>query len=203
MPVRSEAARRARAGTLSRVVAAMAGRAFGTLVVAIVLAACGGGSPSPSEAAAFQLRPVVEVVSASSPTAGSVAPAPTCGAEGEQASACLREHANESVIVLDRAGTVTYELGPVVVDGADIAEVKDLHNAAVGWSVVVDLTPEGSNALEATTRKSVGDQIAILVDGRVVSAPTVQAPIGVGTVVVAGGLSQAEAKTLAERLGGG
>lgn len=167
----------------------------------MILATACGGEPAETDAAAFQLRPVVEVVGASSP--GPDAPDPTCdGAGGGEASACLDAHAEASVVVLDQANRDTYVLGPVVVDGADVAEAKALRNAAVGWEVVADLTPEGSHALEAATRMSVGDRIAILVAGRIVSAPTVQAPIGAGSIVVASGLSEAEAKALADRIGG-
>ena len=186
----------------SRVVAAVARRACGTLILAIALAACGGGSPSPTEAAAFQLRPVLEVVSARSPSPGSEAPDPTCAGEGQQASACLDEHANGSVVVLERSGKDAYELGPVVVDGADVTEAGAVENAAVGWSVIVELTPEGTDALASATRMSVGDRIAMVVDGRVVSAPTVQAPIDSGSVIVRSGVSEAQAKALAARLGG-
>jgi preprotein translocase subunit SecD len=96
----------------------------------------------------------------------------------------------------------TYELGPVVVDGADVAEASAMQNAAVGWSVIVRLTPAGMDQLASATRMSVGGRIAMVVDGRVVSAATLQAPIGSGSVVVTSGVSEAEAKALAERLGG-
>jgi preprotein translocase subunit SecD len=182
------------------VVGATALRACGIAIVVVLATAC-GGEPARTDAAMFQLRPVVEVVRASSP--GSDAPDPTCNGGSPEASACLRAHASASVVVFEPSNMDTYVLGPVVVDGADVAEARALRNAAVGWEVIVDLTPEGSHALEAATRMSVGHRIAILVDGRIVSAPTVQAPIGSGTVVVTGGRSEAEAKALAERLGGG
>jgi preprotein translocase subunit SecD len=66
----------------------------------------------------------------------------------------------------------------------------------------VQLSEEGSEALASATRASVGDQIAIVVDGLVVSAPTVAGPITAGAVVVAGGLSESEAERLASSLGG-
>jgi preprotein translocase subunit SecD len=178
----------------------MARWACGVLVLVVLAAAC-GGEPAKAGAAAFQLRPVVEVVSGSSPEPN--APDPTCDGEGREEGACLDAHASASVVVLEPSNMDTYVLGPVVVDGGDVAEARAVRNAAVGWEVIVELTPEGSDALEAATRKSVGHRIAILVDGRIVSAPTVQAPIGSGTVVVTGGPSEAEAKAMAERLGGG
>jgi preprotein translocase subunit SecD len=49
----------------------------------------------------------------------------------------------------------------------------------------------------------VGSRIAILVDGRIVSAPTVQTPITSGDVVVTSGLTERQATSLATRLGAG
>jgi preprotein translocase subunit SecD len=46
----------------------------------------------------------------------------------------------------------------------------------------------------------VGSRIAIVVDGRIVSAPTVQVPISSGEVVVASGLTERAAASLASRL---
>jgi preprotein translocase subunit SecD len=48
-----------------------------------------------------------------------------------------------------------------------------------------------------------GSRIAIVVDGRIVSAPTVQAPITSGNVVVTSGLTEREARSLATRLDAG
>lgn len=173
-------------------------RACGVLTLAIVAAAC-GGDRSPSEAAAFQLRPVVEILSGSSPRP--YVPV-TCDAQGREA-ACLDAHAGETVVVLEPTSMDLYELGPAIVDGADVADAEAVdEQAGAGWSVTARLTPEGSDALASATRAAVGDRIAIVVDGRVISAPTVQAPIGAGSVVVATGLSEAEAKALADRLEG-
>jgi preprotein translocase subunit SecD len=178
----------------------MVRRACATSILAIVAAACGGDPASPSEAAAFQLRPVVEIVSGSSPRP--YVPV-TCDAEGHEAAACLDAHAGGSVVVLEPTSMDLYELGPVVVDAADVADAEAVEDqAGAGWSVTVQLTPEATDAFASATRAAVGDRFAILVDGRVVSAPTVQAPIGSGNIVVTVGLPEAEAKELADRLGG-
>jgi preprotein translocase subunit SecD len=72
----------------------------------------------------------------------------------------------------------------------------------MGWTVGVQLSKDGSDALASATRAAVGSAIGIVVDGLVVSAPTVAEPITAGAVVVAGGLSENEAERLASSLGG-
>ena len=184
--------------TLQWMVEAML-RQVGTIVILAALAtACGGDRSDTSEAAAFQLRPVVEIVSGSSPRP--YVPV-TCDAEGRDASRCLDAHAGEPVVILDPSSMDRYELGPVVVDGTDVAEAAAVEQPGTGWVVIVNLTAEGTDELASATRSAVGDRMAMVVDGRVVSVPTVNEPIGSGNVVVAGGLSEAEARALAERLG--
>src|SRR5262245_34904458 len=200
MPGRSKAARWARRRYASPVVAAMARRASGILVLAIVLAGCGSGSESADAATGFQLRPVDDVVPSASPGAD---PAElTCDVASDEAAACLSEHASESVVVPGASDTDVYVLGPVVVDAEDVADAAAQREPS-GWTVLVDLTPEGSDAFASATEAAVGDRIAIVVDGRVVSAPTVQTRIGSGNRVVTGDVSEAEAQALASRLHGG
>ena len=67
----------------------------------------------------------------------------------------------------------------------------------------MNLTADGTAAIQTATESAVGSRIAIVVDGRIVSAPTVQAPIASGDVVVASGLTEREARALATRLDAG
>ena len=64
----------------------------------------------------------------------------------------------------------------------------------------MNLTADGTAAFQTATETTVGSRIAIVVDGRIVSAPTVQAPITSGDVVVTSGLTEREARSLATRL---
>jgi preprotein translocase subunit SecD len=65
--------------------------------------------------------------------------------------------------------------------------------------------PDGrrNRRLPDRTKTTVGSRIAILVDGRIVSAPTVQTPITSGVVVVTSGLTERQTTSLATRLGAG
>ena len=69
----------------------------------------------------------------------------------------------------------------------------------------VNLTfnPEGAKLFAEITKKNLGQQVAIYVDGEIVSAPTVQAEIVDGNAVISGNFEIDEAKDLARRLNEG
>jgi preprotein translocase subunit SecD len=85
---------------------------------------------------------------------------------------------------------------------ADVVDARAVqgHPMSKGWSVGVQLSPEGSDALASATRAALGSQLATVVDGLVVSGPTVHAPVTVGSVVVGGGLDESAAKRIAASL---
>jgi preprotein translocase subunit SecD len=81
----------------------------------------------------------------------------------------------------------------------------DLGDGA--WGVEVALGPEGTTAFASATTNAVtmttpANQIVIVANASVVSAPVVQERIGSGQVQISGGLSQEEAEDLAALLGG-
>lgn len=62
---------------------------------------------------------------------------------------------------------------------------------------------EGAKLFAELTKKNIGKQIAILLDGEIISAPTVQAEIPNGQAVITGDYSLKEAKALVARLNEG
>jgi preprotein translocase subunit SecD len=75
------------------------------------------------------------------------------------------------------------------------------------WSVYIDLTAEAAEAFQVATKAAVGsvdpqNQIAIIVEGRIVSSPTVAAPITSGNVVLTGSFTKTQARSLASNLSG-
>ena len=98
-----------------------------------------------------------------------------------------------------------YVLGPRIVDAGDveIAAAQPDAPPSSGWSVWVNLTADGTAAFQTATKNTVGSRIAIVAAGRIMSAPTVQAPITSGDVVVTSGLTEREARSLATRLDAG
>ena len=93
-------------------------------------------------------------------------------------------------------------LGAGIVDGNDVERAIAQPDAqpGSGWSVYVNLTAEGTAAFETATEAAVGSEIAIIIDGRIVSSPVVAAPITSGDVVLASGLTERAATSLASKL---
>ncbi|MBS45374.1 MAG: hypothetical protein CMH83_19825 [Nocardioides sp.] len=102
----------------------------------------------------------------------------------------------------DDAG-VKYLLGPAEVVGG-VASAQAQEDAAGGWGVAIELDDEQAAELEVLTEALVAgaDAVALVVDGRVLSAPVVQEPLRDGEVLLSGDYDEAEAAALAERLGG-
>jgi preprotein translocase subunit SecD len=180
------------------------------LVVLVFVSACGPAddwpSPSvsivPSDSAVLQLRPVVEIVTPSS--AAWEETDLTCTFQAAARKECAASTLDEPRIVLPGPGEdpEKYVLGPHVVDGRDVERAVAQHDTqpGAGWIAYVDLTAEGTERFAAATALSVGSQIAIIVDGRIVSSPRVAVPITGGNVVVASGLTERRAAQLASRI---
>jgi len=69
--------------------------------------------------------------------------------------------------------------------------------------VGIEFDSEGAKMFAELTKANVGKQIAIFLDGQVISAPTVQTEIMDGKAVITGNFSLDEAKKLAQRLNEG
>lgn len=69
--------------------------------------------------------------------------------------------------------------------------------------VSLQFNDEGAKLFAAITKRNLGKQVAIFLDGGIISAPTVQSEIIDGSAVITGTYSAAEAKTLATRLNSG
>jgi len=69
-----------------------------------------------------------------------------------------------------------------------------------GAQVLVVFHPAGSRTFATVTTEHVGDRVAMVVHGRLVSAPIVRAPITEGRAIIDGGFSEQEAQTLVYEL---
>ncbi len=69
--------------------------------------------------------------------------------------------------------------------------------------VGIEFDPEGTKLFAELTKENIGKQIAIFLDGAMISAPTVQAEIADGKAVITGNFTLDEAKQLAQRLNEG
>jgi protein-export membrane protein SecD len=66
--------------------------------------------------------------------------------------------------------------------------------------VSIKFNQEGGELFEKITRENTGKQLAIFLDGEIVSAPTINEAISGGTAVISGGFNPEEAKALAQNL---
>jgi preprotein translocase subunit SecD len=98
---------------------------------------------------------------------------------------------------------VIYRLGAVVVANEDIATADAITvpvNFQSTWAIDIVLTTSGKARFAEATTAMVGKQLAIVVDGVVESAPTVQVPITEGAVTITGDFTEEEADRLASAI---
>jgi preprotein translocase subunit SecD len=167
-------------------------------------------SVSPSQGENLQLRQVIDVLSHLSPDWKSTPL--TCRDPVEAVGTCVASAMDAERIVLLRPDDPAqkYILGPVIVDGTDVVHATAYLEPQPGrewWSVSADLTAEAAKTFEMATEAAWGsghprDQIAIIVDGRIVSSPTVAAPISSGSFVITGTFTETQARSLASSLNG-
>jgi preprotein translocase subunit SecD len=156
-----------------------------------------------------------------SPSAGATAPAPAAqppAAEGppsaeEQAQLAALDCADlpegslddpsKSLFTCDEGNANRFLLGPADVVGTDVSSASArIPQGDVSFVVNLDFTDEGSDKFFDSTQKLAGqtfpnNAFAIVLDGKVVSYPTVNEPIPGGQATISGSFTQAEAQALA------
>jgi len=68
------------------------------------------------------------------------------------------------------------------------------------WQVDFSLTPDGTKRFAEITGQNPGRRLAILIDGQLITAPTIQSPITGGKGQITGNFTKQEAKDLAAKL---
>lgn len=105
----------------------------------------------------------------------------------------------EQVVVLPGRGEpVGYVLGPAELTGEAVAEAAATFNNE--WVVNVDLTDDGAVGFDAIAARYFGQQVAIVLDGVVESAPVIRATEFGGTAVISGTFDEDGARDLAVAL---
>lgn len=90
-----------------------------------------------------------------------------------------------------------------VITGAGLqAAVPQINPQSGAWFIQFELTSEASQTFGPYTASHIGQPMAIVLDGVVLSAPTIQAELTTGGVIE-GGFTEEEAKTLALQLRSG
>jgi preprotein translocase subunit SecD len=119
--------------------------------------------------------------------------------------------ADEPLITCEQGSDIKYLLGPIEVSGETIADassglVRNSQGVSTGvWGVFLEFNSEGTADFRATTERlkpleTPRNQFAIVLDGRVISAPVTQAVITDGKPQISGSFTQESAKTLADQL---
>lgn len=118
--------------------------------------------------------------------------------------------ANAILEELGKPGSLQFQTmdGAVVLEGTDVADARagSVTDSMQNKKYVVELTltDEGATKFAVATAANVRKQIAIIYDGEVISAPTVNEAIGGGTAQISGQFTYEEAEQLAStiRIGG-
>lgn len=96
-----------------------------------------------------------------------------------------------------------YLLGKVYVSGKDLADAKTSFDNLGRPVVTLQFSSQGARLFDEATASNVGRQIAICLDGNVISSPVVQERISGGSAQISGRFSSAEAQRLSIMLRAG
>ncbi|MCS5733236.1 protein translocase subunit SecD [Herbiconiux daphne] len=186
---------------------------FRAVLLADVAATATTASPSPT------VDPNLSTTPTASPTNASdlawVTPAlqaqfDNFDCNSEAADDAGQAPADQPLITCDDNG-VKYLLGPVEIEGADIADASSgiattQNGSSTGqWVVDISFNDAGTKKFaDVTTRlyglTGVQNQFAIVLDGRVITAPTTGGAFTDGKAQISGSFTQESAKTLADQL---
>ena len=106
--------------------------------------------------------------------------------------------ADWAVLLPGRGEPVGYVLGPAELTGEAVSEAAATFNNE--WVVNVDLTDEGAVGFDEIAARYFGQQVAIVLDGVVESAPVIRATEFGGTAVISGTFDEEGARDLAVAL---
>ena len=111
--------------------------------------------------------------------------------------------ANPDIVVGKGEDGAAYLLGKAYVTGKDLTKADTTFDQFGKAAVSLKFNTEGAKLFDEATAANVGKQIAILLDGMVISAPVVQQRISGGEAQITGKFSTPEANRLAIMLRAG
>ncbi|HEX2072630.1 MAG TPA: protein translocase subunit SecD [Geodermatophilus sp.] len=98
-------------------------------------------------------------------------------------------------------GEFKYLLGPAIIDGTEIDDANAGTQQGTGeWVVLLDFKSEAETTWAEYTAANVGANVAFTLDGRVISAPTIQSAITSNPTTISGAFDQESAEQLANQL---
>ena len=156
--------------------------------------------PAPSQPAASQPAPGEPVRSGTVATDETFA-ALDCSVEENRRGTGSTDRPDQQIVACDADGTAKYRLDVAKVVGTDVEGATAGRDAqGTGqWQVLVDFTGEGQEKFTALTEATVGKQVAVVLDGVVQSAPTINQRID-AEAQISGSFTQSSAQDLANVL---
>lgn len=128
------------------------------------------------------------------------------------------EDAQEAINSIGTTAQLQFALadGTIVLDGGNVKDAEAvMDNEAAGYAVALEFDSKGADLFHDATQTAYSgavtsavqgvpnDAIMILLDGSIISAPSVNEPISGGKCTITGGFSQEEASNLAALIRGG
>jgi len=179
-----------------------------------VVGADGKSTPAPTPAPGLQSTPSTKPTNGSdlawvTPKLQAEFDAYDCKASANKTSSSAPT--DQPLITCDDQNQVKYLLGPVEVKGQDIKDasaglVQSSQGVTTGqWAVNIVFNDAGTKAFSDVTTRLVAlqgsqNQFAIVLDGKVISAPTTQAAITDGKPQITGNFTETTSKALADQL---
>ncbi|TBH21536.1 protein translocase subunit SecD [Thermus thermamylovorans] len=114
-----------------------------------------------------------------------------------QINQALRENPRLRREDLERDLIRPEDLGPPLLTGADLADARAVFDPFGRPQVSLTFTPEGARRFEEVTRANIGRQLAVVLDGKVYTAPVIRQAITGGQAVIEGLASLEEASEIA------
>ncbi|WP_458041554.1 MULTISPECIES: protein translocase subunit SecD [Bacteria] len=114
--------------------------------------------------------------------------------------------ADQPLITCETDGSVKYILGPVEIDGTAIDDATfGLDTTSNQWTVQLTLDAEGTTVFGEVSQRLLGatpplNQFAFVLDGNVISAPSMEGLILDGRPSISGNFNQESSKALADQL---
>lgn len=87
-------------------------------------------------------------------------------------------------------GSELFLISPPLIDSADIAGVTWSETGDGHGALTINTTPAGAAKLSAATSKLIDERVALVVNGRVIAAPSIHAPVGESFQVQSGVIDQ-------------
>ena len=164
--------------------------------------------------ARLEQRQVLQVLASGDPSFKTTpVTCPTSATEQQPPADCTPQALQDKPVTFaNQAGTTKYKLSKVLVPGDAISKATAVFNTGqsgqTGWQIDFQMTPAGSKTFSDVTGNLVSqaapqNQLAIVLDQKVISAPTVQGQITTGSGQITGTFSEQRAKDLATVLNAG